>query len=81
MDNLSKIGSSLIFYFVAVEEKCNLVPRLFLRGRKDPGRSWSRGSQILGAKLKLYLGRGGRGVRLLRLENYNFCVIVSGDKI
>ena len=59
----------------------NLVPRLFLRGRKDPGRSWSRGSQILGAKLKLYLGRGGRGVRLLRLENYNFCVIVSGDKI
>ena len=56
----------------------NLVPRLFLRGRKDRGRSWSRGSQILGAKLKLYLGRGGRGVRL---ENYNFCVIVSGDKI
>jgi hypothetical protein len=59
----------------------NLVPRLFLRGRKDPGRSWSRGSQILGAKLKLYLGRGGRGVRLLRLENCNFCVIISGDKI
>ena len=23
----------------------NLVPRLFLRGRKDPDRSWSRGSQ------------------------------------
>ena len=23
----------------------NLVPRLFLRGRKDPGRSWSLGSQ------------------------------------
>jgi hypothetical protein len=51
------------------------------RWRKDPGNSWSRGSQILGAKLKLYLGRGGRGVRLFRLENYNLCVIVSGDKI
>ena len=60
--------------------KHNLVPRLFLRGRKDPGRSWSRGSQILGAKLKLYLGRGGRRLRLLRLENYNFCVIVPGIK-
>ena len=53
----------------------NLVPRLFLRGRKDPGRSWSRGSQILGAKLKLYLGRGGRGVRLLRLGN--FIIIIT----
>jgi hypothetical protein len=35
----------------------------------------------MGAKLKLYLGRGGRAVRLLRLENYNLCVIVSGGKI
>ena len=61
----------------------NNPPRFqaLLRGRKDLGRSWSRGSHILGAKLKLYLGRGGRGLRLLRLENYNFCVIVSGDKI
>jgi hypothetical protein len=49
--------------------------------RKDPGNSWSRGSQILGAKLKLYLGRGGRGVCLFPLENCNLCVIVSGDKI
>jgi hypothetical protein len=24
-------------------QNINLVPRLFLRGRKDPGRSWSRG--------------------------------------
>jgi hypothetical protein len=52
-----------------------------LFSRKDPGNSWSRGSQILGAKLKLYLGRGGRGVNLFYLENYNLCVIVSGDKI
>ena len=49
---------------------CNLVPRLFLRGRKDPGRSWSRATQILGGKLKKHLGRGGR---VLRLENYNLC--------
>jgi hypothetical protein len=48
---------------------------------KDPGNSWTRGSQILGAKLKLYLGRGGRGVSLFYLENYNLCVIVSGDKL
>ena len=48
----------------------NLVPRLFLRGRKDPGRSWSRATQILGGKLKKHLGRGGR---VLRLENYNLC--------
>ena len=52
-----------------------------LFSRKDPGKSWSRGSQILGAKLKLYLGRGGRGVSLFYLENYNLCVIVSGDKL
>ena len=52
-------------------KKCsNLVPRLFLRGRKDPGRSWSRATQILGGKLKQHLGRGGR---VLRLENYNLC--------
>ena len=48
----------------------NLVPRLFLRERKDPGRSWSRATQILGGKLKQHLGRGGR---VLRLENYNLC--------
>ena len=59
----------------------NLVPRLFHLEEERPGRSWSRGSQILGAKLKLYLERGGRGVRLLRLENYNLGVIVSDDKI
>ena len=29
----------------------NLVPRLFLRGRKDPGRSWSRESPDFGDKL------------------------------
>ena len=27
---------------MVVKQKPNLVPRLFLRGRKDPGRSWSR---------------------------------------
>ena len=48
----------------------NLVPRLFLRGRKDPGRSWLRATQILGGKLKQHLGRGGR---VLRLENHNLC--------
>ena len=48
----------------------NLVPRLFLRGRKDPGRSWSRATQNLGGKLKKHLGRGGR---VLHLENYNLC--------
>jgi hypothetical protein len=34
-------GSKIINYMPT----SNLVPRLFLRGRKDPGRSWSRGSQ------------------------------------
>jgi hypothetical protein len=56
-------------------------PGSSLFSRKDPGNSWLCDSQILGAKLKLYLGRGGRGVCLLCLENYNLCVIVSGDKI
>ena len=32
-------------------------PGSSLLWRRDPGRSWSRGSQILDAKLKLYLGR------------------------
>jgi hypothetical protein len=39
------------------------------------------GSQILGVKLKLYLGRDGRGVNLFYLKNYNLCVIAWGDKI
>jgi hypothetical protein len=34
----------------------NLVPRLFLLLRKDPGWGWSRGTQILRAKIKLSLG-------------------------
>ena len=38
-------------------------PGSSLFSRKDPGNSWSRGSQILGAKLKL----GGRGVSLFVL--------------
>ena len=36
----------------------NLVPRLFLRGRKDPGRSWSRD------RYKIYCLRGyGRSIK------------------
>ena len=47
--------------------------------RKDPGRGWSRGSQILGAELKIHLGRGGRRARvsclkMLRLKLINLCV-------
>ena len=52
-------------------------PGYSLFSRKNSGDSWSRGSQILGAKLKLYLGRGDRRVSLFYLENYNLCVIVS----
>ena len=54
-------------------DKCgpNLVPRLFLRGRKDPGRSWSRATQILGGKLKKHLGRGGRVLRFEIYKNYS----------
>ena len=48
--------------------------------RKDPGRGWSRGSQILGAKLKFRQGRGSRGVYCLYLKNCN-CVFDSDDKI
>ena len=64
------LKSGSIPYFSGTLAKVNLVPRLFLRGRKDPGRSWSRATQILGGKLKKHLGRGGR---VLRLENYNLC--------
>ena len=47
--------------------------------RKDPGRSWSRATQILGGKLQLILGRGGGGARvsclkMLRLKLMNLCV-------
>ena len=40
----------------------SLVPKLFLRGRKDPGRSWSREFPDFGDNWKCHLGRGGRGV-------------------
>ena len=48
--------------------------------RKDPGQGWSRGSQILGAKLKYCQGRGGGGVYGLYLKNC-YCVFDSDDKI
>ena len=35
--------------------------------RKYPGAGWSRGSQILGAEINCYLGRGGRS-DMLRIE-------------
>jgi hypothetical protein len=41
---------------------------------------WSREPPDFGGKLNLILGRGSRGVSLLRLENCNLCVIISGDK-
>ena len=59
---------------------CNLVPRIFVRGSKDPGRGWSRGSQILGAKFQFTLLRGGRGVYWSCLKHCN-CVWHSDDKI
>ena len=49
----------------------------FLRRKDAGGAGHMHDSQILGDKLKLYLGRDRRGVRLLRLEYYNLCVIVS----
>ena len=48
--------------------------------RKDPGWGWSRGSQILGAKLKFCQGSGGRGVYCLYLKYCNF-FLDSDDKI
>ena len=65
-----KLNKFEIALNIAKRLKVNLVPRLFLRGRKDPGRSWSRATQNLGGKLKKHLGRGGR---VLRLESYNLC--------
>ena len=62
--------TTLAMWVLIMYNKTNLVPRLFLRGRKDPGRSWSRATQILGGKLKKHLGRGGR---VLRFEIYNLC--------
>jgi hypothetical protein len=35
--------------------------------RKYPGAGWSRGSQILGAEINCYLGKGGN-IDLLRIE-------------
>ena len=67
---LPEMNKNFQRYLASNTPKINLVPRLFLRGRKDPGRSWSRATQILGGKLKKHLGRGGR---VLRLENYNLC--------
>ena len=43
----------------------------FMR-RKDPGQGWSCGSQILGAKLKFCLERGGRELP----KNSQKCVFV-----
>ena len=48
--------------------------------RKYPGRSWSRATQILGGKLQLILGRGGRGghvscLKMLRLKLMNFAFL------
>jgi hypothetical protein len=37
----------LDFLHLCFSERRNLIPRLFLRGRKDPGRSWSRGKSII----------------------------------
>jgi hypothetical protein len=50
---------------------------LFLR--KDPGRGWSRVTQILG-KLKLFSGRGSRGAVCCVWKIAILCVIVLGDK-
>ena len=49
---------------------------------KNPGRSWSRATQILGGKLALISGRGGRGecvscLKMLRLKIHElmcFCI-------
>jgi hypothetical protein len=52
-------------YTIETVSHATSFPGSSLLWRKDPGRS-------LSAKLKLYLGRGGRGVRL---KNYNLCFI------
>ena len=51
---------------------------LFLR--KDPGRGWSRVTQILRGKLKLISGRGSRGAVCCVWKIAILCVKVSGDK-
>ena len=51
---------------------------LFLR--KDPGRGWSRVTQILRGKLKLISGRGSRGAVCCVWKIAILCVIVLGDK-
>ena len=54
----------------------NLVPRLFLRGRKDPGRSWSRDAY------KIDCQRGyGQSVKLHRLPLPDFTLPLQGVSV
>ena len=54
----------------------NLVPRLFLRGRKDPGRSWSRDAY------KIDCLRGyGQSVKLHMLPLPDFTLPLQGVSV
>ena len=54
----------------------NLVPRLFLRGRKDPGRSWSR------VAYKIDCLRGyGQSVKLHMLPLPDFTLPLQGVSV
>ena len=57
-------------------QKANLVPRLFLRGRKDPGRSWSRDAY------KIDCLRGyGQSVKLHMLPLPDFTLPLQGVSV
>ena len=56
--------------------RTNLVPRLFLRGRKDPGRSWSRDAY------KIDCLRGyGQSVKLHMLPLPDFTLPLQGVSV
>ena len=58
------------------EGSANLVPRLFLRGRKDPGRSWSRDAY------KIDCLRGyGQSVKLRTLPLLDFTLPLQGVSV
>ena len=80
-DEILVAVSSWIYMFLVTEHNLfnlrgNLVPRLFLRGRKDPGRSWSRDAY------KIDCLRGyGQSVKLRTLPLLDFTLPLQGASV
>ena len=74
LEEISKSLHGFCRKFVTAD--ANLVPRLFLRGRKDPGRSWSRDAY------KIDCLRGyGQSVKLHMLPLPDFTLPLQGVSV